>query len=61
MRTIWLNLGSALLWWYFGWSNAFWLPLSLVVLVYSFIHDWHVDAANYREALADKDREDESD
>jgi hypothetical protein len=61
MNTIWLNLAVALLWWYFGWSNALWLaPLSIGVLAYSFVHDWHVDAATYRDALADADREDES-
>ena len=62
MNTIWLNLAVVPLWLYFGRSHAFWLaPLSIAVLVYSFIHDWHVDTAAYRNAIADMDDEDESD
>ena len=54
--------GSALLWWYFGWSaKSRVIPLSVGVLVYSFIHDGHMDAADYHDAVADIDSEDVSD
>lgn len=56
--TIWLNLGMAALLYVctqlFGSAAELWLaPTSLVVLIYSFAHDWHVDAGAYREALAE--------
>jgi len=58
MRTIWLNLGMAGMWWLMG--ESYWLvltPLSVVVLLYSFAHDWHEDAGAYREALAELEAE----
>lgn len=58
MQTIWMNLGMAgamylcvvTLGPQWEWYLA---PLSVVVLIYSFAHDWHEDAAVYREALAE--------
>ena len=56
--TIWLNLGTAALIYLatvvFGPMAEWWLaPVSILVLIYSLSHDWHVDAAAYREALAE--------
>lgn len=52
--TIILNFAMAALWYYGGAVAApVLLPLSVVVFVYSFAHDWHVDAAAYRAALKD--------
>lgn len=59
MQTIWLNLGMAAVWYFVG--EQHWpvlLPLSLVVLAYSFAHDGHEAAAIYREALAESDKDD---
>ena len=59
--TIWLNLGTAAFLYLavqvFGPLAEFWLaPVSILVLIFSFSHDWHVDAAAYREALAELER-----
>lgn len=52
METIWLNLGMAAIWWWVGedhWPVL--LPVAIVIFLYSLAHDWHEDAAAYREAL----------
>lgn len=52
--TIWLNLGMAGVWYLVG--EQHWpvlLPVALLVFLYSFAHDWHVDAAAYRDTLAE--------
>lgn len=54
MRTVWLNFGVAFAWWMYGtWATPILIPVSLVVLCYSFAFDWHEDSAAYREALAE--------
>lgn len=54
MSTIVLNLAAAAVWAVVPLPTPLLIIMSVVVFVYSLAHDWHEDAAAYRDALADR-------